>query len=181
MTSRANAEPPGPDIEAVINDATLAETSVPLCLAGHLQGRYEDLQRQLSEAAATVGQSLAGTSTAAIAGEIEAVRAEMAQHLVKFHFRALDPKAWSDLIAAHPARNDQELFNPETAAPAAVAACAVSPAMTVEQYERLAKKLTHGQQEALLSAVWKLNVQVVQAVPFSLLASATAGSLTGGK
>lgn len=103
----------------------------------------------------------------------------MARHLVKFQFRAVDPTAWSDLLAAHPGRHAEELFNPDTLAPAVVSACAVSPTMTVEQYGRLAKKLTHAQQEELVNAVWNLNTQAAKTVPFSLLASATAASRTG--
>ncbi|MFD5081857.1 hypothetical protein ACFWOG_04345 [Kitasatospora sp. NPDC058406] len=172
--------PAGPDIESIIANATLRETTVPLCMAGHLQGEYEDLERQLTAAATFVGDSLAGSPTTTIAVRMEELRAEMAEHLVEYRFRALVPQAWSDLLAAHPG-DAGRLFDPDTFGPAAVAACAVAPVMTVEQYQRLDKKLTAGQQEALFDAVWKLNTSVVQAVPFSLLASATAASLTAGK
>ncbi|PJN24064.1 hypothetical protein [Kitasatospora sp. CB02891] len=167
------------DAEAVIGMATRRETSVPLCLAGHLQGEYEVLERQLADAAATVGQSLAGTNRADIAQRMEAVREEMAEHLVVFRLRALAPATWSDLVAAHPGRTSAHAFDEVTLGPAAIAACLVDPVMSVEQYGRLAERLTSGQQDALLNATWSLNTEAAQRVPFSLLASATAGSLTG--
>jgi hypothetical protein len=167
--------PAVPDIEAIIGSAKPRETTVPLCLAGDLQGEYEALERQLTDAASMVGDSLAGNPRVPIAQRMEAIRAEMADQLVHFRFRAISPTQWSDLLAEHPGR-DGQLFNPDTLAPAAVAACAVEPAMTVEQYGRLAERLTYGQQEALVNAVWDLNTQAVSKVPFSLLASATAAS-----
>ncbi|MFD0405022.1 hypothetical protein [Kitasatospora sp. NPDC127116] len=169
-----------PDIEDIIKGTTLRETTVPLCLAGELQGEYEALERQLTDAATLVGESLAGSPRVPIAERMEDLRAEMAEHLVEFRFRALGHQAWSDLRAAHPG-GDGQVFNPDTFGPAAVAACAVEPAMTVEQYKRLAEKLTYGQQEALFGAVWELNTTVATAVPFSLLASATVAGLGGEK
>nr|BFD90715.1 hypothetical protein KitaXyl93_20750 [Kitasatospora sp. Xyl93] len=168
------------DIEDVIKGSSLRETTVPLCLAGQLQGEYEALERQLTDPAALVGDSLAGSPRTAVASRMEELRAEMAEHLVEFRFRALPHEAWSDLLAAHPG-GEGRAFDPATFGPAAVAACAVEPAMTVEQYQRLAEKLSFGQQEALLDAVWELNTQVVRAVPFSLLASATVAGLGGEK
>ncbi|MFF2954336.1 hypothetical protein ACFVVU_23700 [Kitasatospora sp. NPDC057965] len=170
--------PAGRDIESIITGATLRETSVPLCLAGHLQGEYEDLERQLTSVAMFAGDSLAGSPKTSIATRMEELRAEMAEHLTEFQFRALVPQAWSDLLAAHPG-GEGRLFDPATFGPAAVAACAIGPTMTVEQYQRLAEKLTAGQQEALFDAVWNLNTSVVQAVPFSLLASATVAGRGG--
>ena len=172
-------KPPPLDAEAVIALATLRETTVPLCLAGHLQGEYESLERQLAEAAATVGQSLVGTDRAGIAQQMEALREQMAQHLVEFRLRALSPRAWSDLVAEHPARSQAEALNLATFGPAATAACLVEPAMTLEQFERLSESLTFAQQDALMAAVWELNTTAAQRVPFSLLASATALGRTG--
>ncbi|RPE27279.1 hypothetical protein [Kitasatospora cineracea] len=174
------AQKPAPlDPEAVIAMATLRETTVPLCLAGHLQGQYEDLERQLADAAATVGQSLAGSDRTVIAQQMEDLRAQMTDHLVVFRLRALGDTGWSDLLAEHPGRHGGEAFNPETLGPAAVAACLVEPVMTVEQYGRLAKGLTYAQQESLVDAAWRLNTAAVQRIPFSLLGSTTSGSLTG--
>ncbi|MFI9331884.1 hypothetical protein ACIGZJ_30635, partial [Kitasatospora sp. NPDC052868] len=170
--------PAGRDIEAVITGATARETTVPLCLAGALQGEYEALERQLTDSASLVGESLAGSPRVQVASRMEELRAEMAGHLVSFRLRAMEPEAWSDLLAAHPGANGK-LFDPATFGPAAVAACALDPAMTVEQYQRLEKRLSHGQREVLLDAVWNLNTAAAQSVPFSLLASATAAGRTG--
>lgn len=167
------------DIEALIAGATLRETTVPLCLAGHLLAEYEELERKLSDAAAMMSDSLAGSPRVRVARRMEELRTEMAAHQVDFRLRALDPEAWSDLRAAHPGTEGQ-LFDPDTFAPAAIAACAISPVMTPEQYGRLAKKLTEGQQNSLFNAVWDINNRAVSTVPFSLLASATVASPTDG-
>lgn len=172
-------EPTGLDIEAIIAGATAREITVPLCLAGALQGEYEALERQLSDAASLVGQSLAGSPRTQIAERIEELREEMAQHRVEFRFRALSPKAWSDLLAAHPSDKPEMLFDPTTLFPAAIAACAVEPTMTVEQYQRLSEKLSAGQQGVLQQSLWDLNTTAQQAVPFSLLASATVAGRGG--
>ncbi|MFD9124357.1 hypothetical protein [Kitasatospora sp. NPDC059571] len=172
---------PGPtDIEAIIGGATLREDTVELCLAGHLQGEYESLERKLADASAMVGDSLAGGPRVPIAQRMQEIRDEMRTHLVTFRLRAMPPKAWSDLVAAHPGAEGQ-LYDPDTLGPAAIAACTVEPAMTLEQYGRLAERLTYGQQEALADAVWRLNTQAARTIPFSLLASATAASHTGEK
>ncbi|MEV7358208.1 hypothetical protein [Kitasatospora sp. NPDC091276] len=176
-----NPQPMGLDIEAIIEGATAREVTVPLCLAGALQGEYEALERQLMDAAATVGQSLAGSPRTQVAERMEALREEMTRHLVEFRFRALDPHAWSDILAAHPASTPDMLFDPGTLFPAVIAACSVDPVMTVEQYKRLATKMSAGQQNVLEQALWDLNNTAQQAVPFSLLASATAASRTGEK
>jgi hypothetical protein len=177
-----NAKAPvaGQDIEAIIGGATLREAVVTLCLAGHLQGEYEDLERQLRDASSMVGQSLAGSPRLPIAERIEELRAEMAAHQVGFRLRALTPKAWSDLLAAHPSNDPGELFDGTTFFPAVVAACAVAPAMSVEQYQRLSERITHAQNEELLTAAWEINTKAVASVPFSLAASATvAGRIAG--
>jgi hypothetical protein len=174
-------QPKGLDIEAIIAGATAREVTVPLCLAGALQGEYEALERQLTDAAALVGQSLAGSPRVDIAARMEELRKEMAAPRVEFRFRALSPQAWSDLLAAHPSTVPDMAFDPDTLFPAAVAACAVEPAMTEDQYRRLSEKLSAGQQGVLQQALWDLNTTAVQQVPFSLLASATAASRTGEK
>ncbi len=112
-----------------------------------------------------------------IAARIEELRAEMAEHLVQFRFRALSGTGWSDLLAAHPAAG--RAFDVATFVPASISACAIGPEMTPEQYLRLEDRLSHGQREALFDAVWNLNTVVQATVPFSLLASATASGHTG--
>lgn len=165
------------DIEAIISNARRREATVSLCLAGDLVGEYEALERQLTDPAALVGDSLAGSPRVAIAHRMEELREEMAAHLVNFRFRGLAPLAWSDLLAAHPG-GPGETFDLATLGPAAVAACCIDPVMTTEQFERLAEGLTAGQQRELMDAVWNINTAAVQQVPFSLVASATVAGHT---
>ncbi|MGW4803006.1 hypothetical protein [Kitasatospora sp. NPDC004272] len=171
--------PPAQDIKAIIKGARRREKTVPLCLAGDLVGEYEELERQLSDVAALVGDSLAGSPRVSIAERMEELRAQMAEHLVLFRFRALDPRSWSDLLADHPGTAPEDVFDLETFGPAAIAACAIDPAMSVAEFGELAEQLSTGQQRELMEAVWEINTTAVQKVPFSLLASATAAGRGG--
>jgi hypothetical protein len=51
--------------------------------------------------------------------------------------KAIGSKAYDDLLAAHPPTNDQrkdgQTYNADTFAPALIAACSVTPALTAEQ------------------------------------------------
>jgi hypothetical protein len=119
-----------------------------------------------------------GTAKAtAVAEAIEDVEARMVEHTIPFRLRALGPKDWSDLIAAHPPRPDtdeqtfgERVFNTETYPPALIAACCFDPAMTVDQVRELFEVLNEGQRNALFNGAWRANMGID--VPFSPAASA---------
>lgn len=161
------------DIEEIIASAKPKEQTVPVCVRGDLNARIEDLERQLADAQGWKPATLAEASPVrALAEQIEACRAEMKEHEHVFRFRAIEPRAWSDLLAAHPGDKDKgEVFNDAFPA-AAVAACAVDPVMNVDQVERLSNVLNQGQWDELFTAAWRCNTRSLE-IPFSVLASAT--------
>ncbi len=96
---------------------------------------------------------------------------------VEFTFRALGAQAWSDLVAAHPGKADGDAWDPDTLAPALVAASAVDPVMTQDDVDELFEALNMGQRQALMDAAWQVNGEATS-VPFSLHASAILASRT---
>jgi len=168
-------------VKELVAAAKLREAVVSLCFAGDLQGRAEELQRQLAEASTDwAAGSLADVDPrAALAEELSAVRAELEENRAEFLIRALPSRQWSDLLARHPSKGDAgQLFDIETFPQAAIAACCVDPAMTADEYAELSQVLTGAQEAELFDAVWRVNTQTQ--VPFSLGSSAILASLTAG-
>lgn len=172
-------------VKELVAAARLRETSVPICLAGDLQGEMEDLERQLADVAAVAAStaSLADEDPrAAIVERMAALREEMGELTVQVRLRAVPAKAWSDLVAAHPPQpGTSGLFDPATFAPAAIVACCVDPVMSAQEYAELAEHLTVAQEDALFEGVWRINTTGAAAVPFSLSASAILASLTAAR
>ena len=79
------------------------------------------------------------SNVADYARQLAELEDEFEEHYVAFRFRALPRRQWVDLLAAHPPTKEQRRddpraqFNPETFPAHAIAACLVSPEMTVEQ------------------------------------------------
>lgn len=164
------------NIDDIIAGAKLPERTLPLCLRGDLQAEFEDAERQLRQAELAEGDALAaGGAAREIAERIEAVRREMAEHTTVFRLRGLGAEPYSDLLAEHrpteAQQRDGHELNLDTFPAALVAACAVDPAMTVEQAKRLSQVITHRQWEDLFNTALACNRQAVD-VPFSLSASA---------
>lgn len=164
------------DIEEILAGARMPERTIPLCLRGDLQAEFEDLERQLRKAELDADDSLAaGSEARAIAELIEAVRQQMAEHTQVFRVRGIDSEAYSDLLAKHKPTDEQRRegydLNMVTFPAELVAACAVDPAMTLEQAQRLSRAISHRQWEDLFNAALACNRQAVE-VPFSLAASA---------
>ncbi|MFJ3793902.1 hypothetical protein [Kitasatospora sp. NPDC090091] len=148
------------------------EETITLYLDGAAAGRIAELEAQLADLADWQPDSLAAADPRrAIAKEIAAVQDQIRDSAQPFTFRALPAKAWSDLLAVHPGRHAQELYNPTTLPTALVSACAVEPAMTPEEYEQLAEVLNQAQRDELELAAWRVNNEATS-VPFSLAASA---------
>lgn len=160
--------------------ATRSERSVTLCVAGHLNSRYDELERALQEASRDRGleRSLGDVDPRrTIAEEMESIREQMAAHEHTFILRALPGKAWSDLLLEHPPRKDtRELFNAQTLPLACVAASLVrlngeDITTTVAELTPLwDEALNQGQRDELFGAAWEANTGAVS-VPFSASAS----------
>lgn len=160
------------DIESILASAKRPEKSVTLCMRGDLNAKYEELHHKLAEVAHKwVPKSLGDVDPAkAIAEEMDAVRLEMQQHETVFRFEALPHLDWSNLRAAHAARNDQEGFNLDTMPFALISASSAEPKMDEDQVSRLFDVLNDAQRDLLFEAAWSVNMKTVD-VPFSGLAS----------
>ncbi|MFE6866008.1 hypothetical protein ACFVFS_05590 [Kitasatospora sp. NPDC057692] len=150
--------------------------TVTLYLDGEASGRIAELEARVAELADWQPESLADPDPRrALAQEIAELQDQMRDSATQFTFRALGRLAWSDLLALHPPRHAQELYNPETLPGALVSACLVEPAMTAEEYGQLAEVLNQGQRDQLELEAWQVNNEAVS-VPFSLAASALRAS-----
>ncbi|WP_432136835.1 hypothetical protein [Streptomyces sp. bgisy154] len=165
------------DISDVLKRAKPRERTVELCIAGDVAAEVERLEAELARVSADWRpDSLAANHPGeAIAKKIAAARERMREAEVPFTFRALGAKAWSDLVAQHPAKTEGQAFDPETFSPALLAACCVDPVMTVDQVTELLEVLNTGQVQELVDAAYEVNTEST-AVPFSLAASAILAS-----
>jgi hypothetical protein len=159
-----------PDISALLAGAKPREGEVPLCLAGDLVGEVERLQGELAH----VGDGWVSTSMAdadprvELVKQIEAVREEMRAASVTFRLRALGHRAFSNLVAAHPAAqvDGGVAYDAATFLPALVAACCVDPVMTVDQVRQLLDVVNDGQARELFGAALAVNEEA-SPLPFS--------------
>jgi hypothetical protein len=135
------------------------ETVVQLCVSGDLAAEADRLTAELAALKDSPGMSLAdGEERARVQSELDEVAGLMREAEVAFRFRALPRKELSDLFAAHPARPDKEEdWNPDTAAPALVAACAIEPAMSLPEVEALFDVLNEDGRARLWSGAWRAN------------------------
>ncbi len=163
-----------PNLDTLLSGARLPERSVSLCLRADLQADYEDLQRQLEEAQRQKRERLTDAAPGQqIAAQMDELREQMADAVVDFRLRALPPKRWRDLVAAHPSADPKQQLNPDTFGPALIRVSVVDPEMSDEQWERLLSDdgiLSSAQFDVLFDAAWNLNRQDPR-VPFSRLAS----------
>ncbi|MGW7359473.1 hypothetical protein ACWGI0_23275 [Streptomyces sp. NPDC054802] len=170
-----------PDIKDVLKKVRPRELTVPVCLAGDLAAEVERLEAKLSSLSEWRPDSIADQNPGIeIAEKIASARREMQESEVEFTFRALGAEAWSDLVAMHPGKTDEEAWDVDTLQPALVAASCVDPVMTREQLDELFEGLNLGQRQQLLDAAWQVNGEATS-VPFSLHASAILASHTDGK
>lgn len=171
-----------PDISEILKRAKPRERSVFLNLAGDEVAEVERLERQMAELSDTwqADSLAAGNPHEKLAKRIAAVRERMKRSEVEFRFRALGAQAWSDLIAAHPSKNKNEAWDPETFPQALLAQCCVDPVMSPEQVNELFEVLNEGQRTELCQAAYDVNAEATS-IPFSVSASAILNSLTAGK
>jgi hypothetical protein len=171
-------------IADIIGSIKRPEKTVPICTAGDLQAEFEDLERDLAlarEKPAEAG-TLAGGSdpmATAIAQQIQELRGKMREHTTVFRFQGLSSKAYSDLVAKHPPKDDSKRtdVDPDGFSADLVATCAVQPKMTFDEAVQLSEVLTQAQWDALFTAAYEVNKADID-VPFSYAASAV---LSGSK
>jgi hypothetical protein len=163
-------------IDDILGQMKLPERIYNLCVRADLRAEWEQAEQALAVAELEARDSLAGMSAAGktAAKRVRELEAEMDQHSVPIRLRALTHRGLSDLLAAHPPREDKEdesTFNVDTFGVGLLASCAVDPVMTEEQAGQLIDGLTHGQWDDLFNTLWSLNRSSVD-VPKSRRASA---------
>jgi hypothetical protein len=169
------------DIEAILADVEAPEGSVTLCLRASLVAEYEELAEQL-ERLTSNPINLAGDSAGGdIAKRMEQLHDEMVEHEQVFRLRAVTPRGeWRRLLGKRPVKT-AEIDDDEHADAAhawlctVVARSAIDPAMTPEQVERLADKLSEGQWAKLAGKAWNVNDDAA-GIPFSVAASVLSRS-----
>ncbi|MGW6739726.1 hypothetical protein ACWGDX_03085 [Streptomyces sp. NPDC055025] len=171
-----------PDISEILKRAKPREKSAYMCLAGDVLAEVDRLERELAGLSDTwKPESLASSNPGEkIAKKIKALREQMQKAETEFRFRAIGARAWSDLVAAHPSKNPNEGWDPQTFPRALVSACCVDPVMTPEQADQLFEVLNEGQRTELMQAAYDVNAEATS-LPFSVSASAIFNSLTGEK
>lgn len=165
------------DVDAILAGARLPERTVPVCLRGDLQVAYEQAEEALAQARRSSGDSLAGGGVAAAERHLETIRQEMVDAVLEVRLRALPRARFTELVAAHPPREDvpgdRALGVDETTLfPELVRVSVVDPVLTDEQWARLQEVITDRQWDALATAAWVLNRGEIT-VPLSSAASQT--------
>ncbi|MER6575831.1 hypothetical protein [Nonomuraea sp. NPDC001023] len=153
-------------INEILGQMRLPERTFNLCMRPDLFVQWEQAEAELDAARRSDTGSLAGVSAAAKAAakRVQEIEAEMDEHTVPILLRARTQQEWSDLVAAHPPREDSDdgLWNGKTFSRALLAASAVAPEMSVEDASALVDKLTLGQWNSLQEVLFNLNSQVVE-------------------
>lgn len=179
------------DFDAMLDDATLAETTVPICLNGKLRAQYTRLKARIDERAAAAqqeqAQALPGDDRLATKDpdtapdpeqpELDRLVEQMRKYTVEVVLRALPKEEWNELFAKHPPRADKQTgkrnprdmigVNYDTFFPTLVRETIVSPEMTGDRWQKFYAKLSDAQFNKLANAAWDIN-QTEDDVPFSL-------------
>lgn len=169
-------------IEDILKKAKPREHTVRVCIRGDLAGQAERLADELAQASEDWEPAdLTDVHPAReIAERLKAVREQARKAEVPFTLRYIGDKAYSDLIAAHPSKNESELFDSATFPRALIAASCVDPVMSEEQATELFETLNQGEIKKLFDAAWDVH-NSADLVPFSLAASALLAALGGEK
>lgn len=149
-------------IDDLIATAKPRTAEVTVCGRGDLVASHRDLVNEMKDAVSE-DTSLEGSDDEArrvIAEQIVAVEAEMETSRVTIQVRSIAGR-WADLLRDNPPTGDQRLLgydnNPDTFQPAAIAACAIEPTISVEQARKMREVLDEGEWGHLYSVVQTLN------------------------
>jgi hypothetical protein len=157
-----------PDISELLAGASPREVTVPVCLAGDAGAELEALEAELGQLGEWQPTSLAEANPAfELQERIAAARERVRETAVEFRFRALGHRAYSNLLAAHPAPKDsKEPYDAGTFLPAVLAACCVEPSLTPAQVDRLLDVVNDGTARTLFAAALAVNEEP-SPIPFS--------------
>ncbi|MFE2563026.1 hypothetical protein [Streptomyces mirabilis] len=157
-----------PDISELLAGASPREVTVQVCLAGDAGAELEAAEAELGQLREWQPTSLAETNPAfALQERVEAARQRVRETAVEFKFRALGHRAYSNLLAAHPAPKDsKEPYDASTFLPAVLAACCVEPSLTPAQVDRLLDVVNDGTARTLFATALAVNEEP-SPIPFS--------------
>ncbi|MFF7191762.1 hypothetical protein ACFZAR_42975 [Streptomyces sp. NPDC008222] len=157
-----------PDISELLEQASPREVTVKVCLAGDAAGELEALEQELGELGEWQPTSLGQANPAyELQERIEVARQRVRDTAVEFRFRALGHRAYSNLLAAHPApEGSKEPYDAGTFLPAVLAACCVEPSMTPAQADLLLYKVNDGTARMLFATALAVNEEP-SPIPFS--------------
>lgn len=162
----------------LLDEATLAEDEITLCLNGKLRARHSAVSRALNEARAAVqaeaepggdtrmGSGGGSAEVARLTKELAEVVEEMAKYAQVFRLRALSKDDWNALWVEHPPRVDKSGkrdprdnggFNSTTFYPALLRKSIIEPEMSPARWEKLDAKLSDVQFDKLATCAWLLN------------------------
>ncbi|NYV73181.1 hypothetical protein [Streptomyces sp. UH6] len=170
------------NIADILKAAKPRERTVRLCLSGDLAGEAARLQ---DEIARVTGESWEPMSMAdrhparALAEQLAEINRQIKDSETEFRFRYIGDRKYSDLMAAHPAKDENQAFDSETFPRALISASCVDPVMDEDQAAELFEVITQGQVKELFDAAWDVHTSRSGAVPFSLAASALLAGLGG--
>lgn len=157
-----------PDISELLEQASHREVTVQVCLAGDAGAELEALEEELGQLGEWTPTSLAEKNPAfELQERVEAARQRVRESAVEFRFRALGHRAYSNLLAAHPApKESKEPYDAGTFLPAVLAACCVEPSLTPAQVDRLLDVVNDGTARTLFAAALAVNEEP-SPIPFS--------------
>lgn len=165
-----------PGIAALLAKVKPATAAVRMCLAGDLLAERDLLRDELAQHDGwEPGDLSAADPRTALREQLSALEERMRANTAEFRFQALGEKAWSDLLAVHPAREGKdEQWDSGTFPMALLAASAVEPAMTVADVEQLFDAFNLDQRSNLFHAAYSANIRGVD-IPFSSASYAAGG------
>lgn len=157
-----------PDISELLAGASPREVTVTVCLAGDAGAELEALEEELGALGEWQPASLGEKNPAfELQERVEAARRRVRETAVEFRFRALGHRAYSNLLAAHPApEGAKEPYDAGTFLPAVLAACCAEPSLTPAQVDRLLDVVNDGTARVLFATALAVNEEP-SPVPFS--------------
>lgn len=156
-----------PNISELLAGASPREVTVQVCLAGDAGAELEALEVELGELGEWQPTSLGETNPAyELQERISVARERARESAVEFRFRALGHRAYSNLLAAHPAPDgSKEPYDAGTFLPAVLAACCIEPSLTPAQVDRLLDVVNDGTARTLFATALAVNEEP-SPVPF---------------
>lgn len=157
-----------PDISELLAGASPREVTVKVCLAGDAGAELEALETELGELGEWRPTSLGQVNPAyELQERITVARERAREAAVEFRFQALGHRAYSNLLAAHPApEGSKEPYDAGTFLPAVLAACCVEPTLTPAQVDQLLDRVNDGTARTLFAAALAVNEEP-SPIPFS--------------